>query len=147
MLIPLAFAALLAFAPSAVQADDQSQPACPDGQVETPEGCSQQAWVDDCPPDMLCAAGGPEPIAYGNDTCIECSGVADPEPQTCMDGAQAGEACDDDVQYFGPGPADSGMDGEPAQADTVAGESKDKDAPLVALLVAVVGLVLLARRI
>jgi hypothetical protein len=154
VLIPFAFAALLAVAPPAAQADDQAQPACPDGQAETPEGCSQQAWVDDCPPDHLCAAavdGPDEPIAYGNDTCIECSGVADgpAQPQTCMDGAEAGEVCDGDVQTFGPGVADTGsgpgLDGQP---EVVHGDADGKEASLLpaAALLAVVLALVAARR-
>lgn len=38
------------------------------------------AWVEDCPPDHMCAFGAEEnesePIAYGNESCIECSGPA-----------------------------------------------------------------------
>src|SRR5688572_20984435 len=93
----LAFLGLvLSLAPAALAGDES---ACPDGTTPTPEGCSQQAWVEDCPPDMLCAAGGPdadpangnvtegnatdeptfgdcgaEVCAYGNETCIECNG-------------------------------------------------------------------------
>jgi hypothetical protein len=132
-LIPLALAALLTLAPATAQ---DAQPACPDGQVETPEGCSQQAWVDDCPPDHLCAAGvedpghdagsrddGPtapqdcggdvcaydSPGSYGPDGCIDCTQA--PPLHTCMDGADPGEDCDDDVQYIG-GP---GQPAQPAQ--------------------------------
>src|SRR5688572_21954654 len=115
VLIPLALAALLTVAPASAQ---ENQTACPEGQVETPEGCSQQAWVDDCPPEHMCAAGADDPQAYGDEDCIECSGPVD-EPvhygedgcidctgapsdaPTCMDGADDGEVCMDDVQYLG----------------------------------------------
>lgn len=46
---------------------------------EPPADESHQAWVDDCPPDMMCAFGGAEdanetPESYGDEGCIECSG-------------------------------------------------------------------------
>ena len=170
MLIPLALAALLTLAP--VKAEDDATPACPDGQVESPEGCSDQAWVDpeDCPPERLCAAGAPdEPQSYGGEDCIECSGPVDgpvqygnescidctsAPPQTCMDGAQEGEVCDEDVQYFGPGPADTGdLDDVPAPASDDHELSSDdassgKDAPALTavLLVAALGAIVLVLR-
>lgn len=67
------------------------------------------AWVDDCPPDMMCAAGADEPHAYGPEGCIECSGPA-PAGETCMDGAQGNETCDPDVYYLG-GPTRGPEDG------------------------------------
>ena len=175
-LISLTIAALLLAAPATAQ--DDATPACPDGQVETPEGCSQQAWVDDCPPEHLCAAShsddpqayggedciqcsGPvdEPVQYGNESCIECSGPisygpedcidctgAPQDPETCMDGADDGEVCMEDVQYLGgPGTVDQPVDTDSdAESDASA-----KDAPAVPalLLLAVLGaLVLVLRR-
>ncbi|HJQ92656.1 MAG TPA: hypothetical protein VJ874_00050 [Candidatus Thermoplasmatota archaeon] len=146
-LIPLAIAALLTLAPAAAQ--DDATPACPDGQVESPEGCSDQAWVDpeDCPPEHLCAAG--EPQQYGDEDCIDCISAPSQDPQTCMDGAQEGETCQDDVQYIGgPGqapPADGEADDTDADAESRAG---DKDTPALAavLLMAVLGAVVLVLR-
>lgn len=80
---------------------------------ETVDRPDDAAWVDDCPPDMMCAAGEPHP--YGNESCIECSGPVDDGPtygdcggevcaydagDTCMDGAGESETCRDDVQYL-----------------------------------------------
>jgi len=88
-----------------------NETACPDGSVDGPEGCSQQAWID-CPPDAYCIAqedgNGTEPLPMGPEDCIECSG---PVGDTCMDGS--GTDCRDDVQYMdGPdrGPADGSCD-------------------------------------
>jgi hypothetical protein len=155
-LIPLAIAALLTVAPALAQ---DAEPACPEGQAETPEGCSKQAWVDaeDCPPEHMCAAG--EPSQYGEDGCIECSGPtgSDPvpygpedcidctsappqDPATCMDGAQDGESCLDDVQYLG-GPGQ-------APASDADAEASGKDAPALTavLLMAALGALVLALR-
>lgn len=91
----------------------------------------EQAWVDDCPPDRMCAYAGGEgepkdeptysgdcggevcasdsPEALGPEDCIECSGPRDDTGSTCMDGQQENETCRDDVYYLdGPtrGPAD-----------------------------------------
>lgn len=87
---------------------------------DAPADEGEQAWVDDCPPDMMCAYDTPQ--EYGDEDCIECSGPVDdgaepgqslgPEdcidcmqaPRddagTCMDGQDANETCDDDVQYL-----------------------------------------------
>jgi hypothetical protein len=46
------------------------------------------AWVDDCPPDMMCAAADPQP--YGADGCIECTGGPVDQPPGAE--AQAGAA-------------------------------------------------------
>lgn len=155
MLIPLALAALMTLAPTAVQAEDETT--CPEGQVETPEGCSQQAWVDpeDCPPGHMCAAdaGSDQPLPYGPDGCVECSGpVDDPaggdataQPGTCMDGADAGGACDNDVMHFGDGPADSGY---APVSEVSGGHGLAKDLPILPfafLAVAILGFVLLLR--
>lgn len=116
--------ALLALAalPLAAAQDAPDQPTSNDE--------SQDAWVKDCPPDMMCAYGtgdgadenatykgdcgaevcayddaGERPNPYGPDGCIECSGPAPDQGSTCMDGQQDGEACRDDVQYLdGRGP-------------------------------------------
>jgi hypothetical protein len=116
--------ALLALAalPLAAAQDAPDQPTSNDG--------SQDAWVKDCPPEMMCAYGtgdgadenatykgdcgaevcayddaGERPNQYGPDGCIECSGPAPDQGSTCMDGQQEGEACPDDVQYLdGRGP-------------------------------------------
>lgn len=104
--------ALASFAMLAPAAFAQDEAACPDGQVSTPEGCSQQAWMDDCPPDHMCAAGNP-----GNPDNGTVDGSSD-----CMDGQQGNETCRDDVMYFGGGPADSGP-ADPA-ADPAADPSR-----------------------
>lgn len=116
--------ALLA-APLAAAQEDTTDPARPD----------DAAWVEDCPPDHMCAAndgdsdtkrpddGGceaegcvykgdsDEPIPFGPEGCIECSGPAPSGGSgTCMDGADAGEECQPDVQYLG-GPTRGPSDG------------------------------------
>lgn len=171
MLIPLVLAALLTLAPA--KADDAT-PACPEGQVVSPEGCSDQAWVDDCPPEHMCAAGADDPQAYGDEDCIECSGPSDAgnetisygpddcidctgapvgDPSTCMDGAQDGESCLDDVQYLGgpgqvpPASHDDAVDQEAdggAEADRDAG--KDAAALTAVVWVALVGALAFALR-
>jgi hypothetical protein len=164
-LIPLALAALLTVAPASAQ--DES-PACPDGQVETPEGCSDQAWIDpaDCPPEHMCAAGNPgstqsygnescidcsgpvdEPVQYGNESCIDCTSIP-PDPQTCMDGADEGETCLEDVQYLGgPGSVPASDDDLETAADGADADAKDAPAlPAILLLAAIGALVLVARR-
>jgi hypothetical protein len=131
MLIPLALVALIGLAPSGVQAQDAS-PACPDGQVETPEGCSQQAWVDDCPPEQMCAAGADEPQSYGAGDCIECSGPVD-EPS-------------EPIQYGEDGCID--CTGAPVE-DPAASDAQSKDSPTLPVLglLALVGVAaLLSRR-
>lgn len=102
---------------------------------QPPTNESRDAWVKDCPPDMMCAYGGGsgegvdctdaanetreecqtcpecpkshapadgptydgncggEVCAYGNESCIECSGPVDDGSDNCMDGQQEGEAC------------------------------------------------------
>lgn len=162
----------------------------PDRPTNSDEG-SQDAWVKDCPPDMMCAYGGggdenatykgdcgaevcatdapdgsgDRPVSYGPDGCIECSGPAPDQGSTCMDGAQEGEDCRDDVQYLdGRGPPlcenCRGEEAEPisAPADGAAGDggvtSVDEgvaknDVPLPAVLVVLAALaaaVLVVRR-
>lgn len=102
---------------------------------EDPSRPDDAAWVDDCPPDMMCAAGSPdEPTAsgceadacshaMGPDGCIECSGPVDDSGSSCMDGANETEICDREVQYLdGRGPADCencrGDEG-PSEADPI----------------------------
>jgi hypothetical protein len=161
MLTPLVLVALLSLAPAMAQ-DTQAETACPEGQVETPEGCSQQAWVDDCPPDALCAASEgnqtaeecdadtcDHPVAYGNDTCIECSG---PVPDTCMDGAADNKACRDDVYYLGGdgesrGPDDGSCEtcrGDDAGQEDAPATDAGKDAPGLASVWLLVGLAAVA---
>lgn len=120
------------------------------------------------------ASTSDEPLQYGDGSCIECSGPADPvpvhygedgcidctgapvDPSTCMDGADEGEACDPDVQYFGPGPADTGdLDdvppaGSDADPDSAADAKDAKDTPALpalALLAVLGAVVLLSRRV
>lgn len=112
------------------------------------------AWVEDCPPDMMCAAdagdepsgdeptrgpadgscencrGDEEPVLYGNDGCIDCSGPINSHSNaTCMDGADPGEACDPDVQYLG-GP----------QPETTADETTRNAVPAPAVAAAILAL-------
>ncbi|MEA3190551.1 MAG: hypothetical protein QOD77_1133 [Thermoplasmata archaeon] len=130
-LLLLALAASLVLAPAALA---QEEPACPEGFTMTPEGCSQQAWVDGCPPDHMCAA-------YGPDDCIDCSGpVDDGGAGTCMDGADANETCRDDVQYLGPPPSG----GDAAQPEAAA--TQDAPAAGAVLGLAVLGAAVAARR-
>lgn len=164
----LALVALLAAAPTAL-AQDERPATCPDGEVDDGAGtCSRQAWVEDCPRDMMCAAGeDPEP--YGDETCIGCSGPIDEGSSgTCMDGADsdasadassppqaeaATETCRDDVQSLdGRGPAgcencrgeDTAPIGAPAQGD----DATQKAVPAAGALLAVgaLGAALLVRR-
>jgi hypothetical protein len=178
MLIPLALVAMLTFAPAASAQDEKpDQPTCADGQTPESDGCSQQAWVDDCPPDMMCAAGGAdngteeptygdcggEVCAYGNgtgnhtgalgpDDCIDCMTPPRDGSGTCMDGAEAGEACRDDVQYLdGPsrGPGDGSCEHCRGEDVEETADPDGRDTPTVgpALLVAgLAALVALARR-
>jgi hypothetical protein len=115
------------------------------------------AWIEDCPPDTMCAAGAEEepsrgdpsgicencrgedaPVQYGPEGCIECTG-GPVDGGTCMDGQQGRETCDDDVQYLG-GP----------QADAQSGSASAKTVPalgamgLIAAFVAAV--VIVSRR-
>lgn len=139
-------AMVLMIAPAAL-AEDAPDATCPEGYVESPEGCSQQAWVDDCPPDMMCAMADPEDTQGGDGlpadreepTFGDCGGEVcaydqshnpaygpedcihcTPGP-TCMDGTATD--CDDDVQYIGGpsrGPTDGSCDncrGEEVLAD------------------------------
>ena len=126
-ILTLMLALVATLAPLAAAQDDVKE--------EEPTRPDDAAWVEDCPPDMMCAAGADDPQAYGDEDCIECSGPVDegstqndggaepgqalgPEDciecmqppreetngETCMDGAQEGEDCRDDVQYLGPAP-------------------------------------------
>ncbi|HVM44844.1 MAG TPA: hypothetical protein VM582_02820 [Candidatus Thermoplasmatota archaeon] len=135
----LLIALLLALAPAALaQEEEKGDPARPD----------DAAWVEDCPPDMACAFGDTvedEPSRGPSDgSCDTCRGPTGelPAEGTCMDGADAGEVCDDDVQYVGGPPARTG--GEPADAQP----TREVPAAGVALAVAALGLaiVALARR-
>lgn len=166
--------ALLALAalPVAAAQDAPDRPTNSDG--------SQDAWVKDCPPDMMCAYGeggdenatykgdcgaevcatdapdgsGDRPVSYGPDGCIECSGPAPDQGSTCMDGAEAGEDCRDDVQYLdGRGPADCencrGEEAEPISAPAEVASGSANDVPLPAVLVVLAALaaaVLVVRR-
>lgn len=134
VLIALAVAALLTTTPASAQED----PSCPEGQTETPEGCSQQAWVDDCPPDMMCAYDTPD-----NGTDYD----APPQFTTCMDGVDEGEECDDTLIY---------MTGPQAPAENSGGNDTggdQKDAPgapaalAAVLLLGVVAVVAGFRRV
>jgi hypothetical protein len=127
----------------------------------------------DCPPDQFCTmsessgapppdppqdaeANGSEPIAYGPEDCIECSGPvrgpadcencrgdgAPQEPQqgTCMDGSAPHAICDREVQYL------DGGNGQP-RVDQQAAD-KPKAVPAVggflAFLLAAMGVAAIA---
>ena len=163
MLAPVAMT-MLVLGLAAIPLSSAEETTCPEGQVETPEGCSQQAWTDDCPPDMLCASSHSnttdEPVAYGNDSCIECSGPIEfgnescidcsgLPPETCMDGADANETCDPDVYYMDDptrGPEDGSCEfcrGDEAEDDTLGAESR-RDTPGLAAASVLIGLAALA---
>jgi len=156
--------ALLAAAPVALAQQASDNSTRPD----------DAAWVEDCPPDMLCAAGAPEegnataeptrgpadgscencrgdanetPILYGSDGCIECSGPAPTGGDTCMDGASPAEQCDPDVQYLGGSPPATDSSHAPV-VESDGGDEKAVPAPAVAVLIvgAGVAMVLLGRR-
>ncbi|HWH08893.1 MAG TPA: hypothetical protein VNX21_06815, partial [Candidatus Thermoplasmatota archaeon] len=154
----------------------------------TNDDASQDAWVKDCPPDMMCAYGtgdGAEenatykgdcggevcatqerPNPYGPEGCVECSGPAPDQGSTCMDGAEAGEGCRDDVQYLDGGrgpplcencrgeeadPISAPADGAPGDGGvtSVDESAATNDVPLPALLVvfaALAAAVLVVRR-
>lgn len=94
---------------------------------ETPDRPDDAAWVEDCPPDMMCAAGSEDPQPYGDEGCIECSGPVDgpSDENATYDGNCGGEVCaydgEERPQQLGPdgcidcmGPVDNGsncMDG------------------------------------
>lgn len=130
--------ALLTTAPLALAQESKEEPTANETRPD------DAAWVEDCPPDMMCAATtseeeparGPEDgscencrgedaepvLSYGNDTCIECSGPAPDQPSgTCMDGADANESCRDDVQYFGNGPDSAPYESGPINSHAPAG--------------------------
>ena len=158
-LISLLLLALLTAAPLALAQDEPKN--------ETNETRPDDAaWVEDCPPDMMCAYGGEEEpsrgpedgscencrgedqpvLYYGNESCIECSGPA-PSQGTCMDGEDANETCRDDVQYFG-------GDGAPHEAEPISAPVEDAPeqnavpAPAVALaiLALAAAIVIVGRR-
>ena len=143
----LALAAMtLMLVPAAAAQEDAKT--CPDGYVDSPEGCSRQAWVDDCPPDMLCAAGADEPVQYGNESCIECSGIADPEPihygdDGCIDCSGVTDDAPD-----GRGPVDCefcrGEDLEASGADAARKDAPALGGPL--LLAGLAGALFVLRR-
>lgn len=182
-LIAVLLALVAALAPTALAQDEAKS-------NETESRPDDAAWVEDCPPDMMCAASdgsteeepsdgptydgncGAEVCAYdshndaeerpdgsfGPDDCIECSTPPRDEPtsDTCMDGQQEGEACDDDKQYFGGpdrGPADGsceycrGGEGDAGVTDvgTESASNADVPAPALALaLLAIGGVAMLA---
>ena len=144
--------------------------AAQDPDAPTNSDGSQDAWVKDCPPDMMCAygEGGDEnatykgdcgaevcatqerPNPYGPEGCIECSGPAPDQGASCMDGAEAEVNCRDDVQYLdGRGPADceNCRGGEAAPAEVASGSRSDVPLPAVlVVLAALAAAVLVVRR-
>lgn len=156
-LIAVLLALVAALAPTALAQDDAKS-------NETETRPDDAAWVEDCPPDMMCAASdgsveeepsdgptydgncggevcaydshndaGERPDAFGPEDCIECSTPPRDAPtssDSCMDGQQEGETCDDDKQYFGGpdrGPADGSC--EYCRGDTVDDEGSPISAP------------------
>lgn len=159
----LALLGLLLVAPPALAQDEKP-----------PTNESQDAWVKDCPPDMMCAYGGGaeevdcstaengtreecqsscddcrvisapadsptyngscdgEVCAYGNESCIECSGpVSDEGSDNCMDGQQEGEVCRG-ADCENCRTLDGGVEGAPASGD-VQSEGATKQVPGFAL--------------
>ena len=157
--------ALLALAPLASAQEEKT---------DTSERPSDAAWVDDCPPDMMCAYGGSddaptydgncgaEVCAYGEEGCIECSGLPEPgrgpadgscehcrgdgevprDGATCMDGASETEICDRDVQYLDGGNGAPVMEAE----DRTAGEKSVPGASVVLVALALALAIFLAAR-
>lgn len=145
----LTMLALLTLAPLAAAQEDTSKT----NETQRPDDA---AWVEDCPPDMMCAAGGE---AMGPEDCIDCTrGPADGSCEycrgeeapsgTCMDGADTNETCDPDVMYFGDGPADSGPIESHSPAKPGLEPAKSVPGASFALVVAAFALAifLLARR-
>lgn len=106
----VAFAALLLVALPAAFAQDEGNQT-----TENP------AWVQDCPPDMMCAASEGNATDNTNDTkphvdcppgetCTDKAAGGARSPQgnatsdNCMDGQQEGEVCDGNVYYMTPPP-------------------------------------------
>lgn len=168
----LALLALLALASPLAAAQDATDEKKEDG----PARPEDAAWVEDCPPDMMCAYAGEsaegenatygdcggevcasdagEPVPHGPEDCIECSAPPRDDGVTCMDGAQEGEACLDDVQYLDGGaePARGPADGscESCRGEDLAAESAETNAvplpQLFVVLAALAGAVLVVRR-
>lgn len=99
----------LALAPvAAAQETNETKPERPD----------DAAWVDDCPPDMMCAATTAEPTkAPGNESCAEEGCVYKGEPNQ-----YGSDGC---IDCSGPvrGPADGSCDY--CRGDTAGNESAD----------------------
>ena len=130
-LLPLTFLAMLMTAAPIAAAQEGN---------ETPSD-GGDAWVKECPPDMMCAYGGGSAPACdaGNETCDDGRVHKDERPtysgdcggevcayggedciecsgpadggSSCMDGAQENETCRDDVQYLDGGPSRGPADG------------------------------------
>ena len=125
-------AAFLASAPFAAAEEESEKP----DETEPEDGGN--AWVEDCPEDMMCAFGGGSsgmtvPEDEGDGTCDAdaCSHAGAPDEPvssddgaTCMDGSATD--CDDGRQYFG-GDADGREPGAP-DAESHAGRSDGDDA-------------------
>lgn len=161
----LILALLLAVAPPALAQDEADQ---------KPERPDDAAWVEVCPPDMMCAAGadgsaeddkptydgdcGGEVCAYqgepgtlGPDGCVDCMQPPKDQGSGCMDGEQAGETCRDDVQYMAPpaageAPAEQQADGQPKAAERASVPGASVGAALGILAVAAIALTLLTGR-
>lgn len=108
---------------------------------ETPGRPDDAAWVEDCPPDMMCAAGGVE----------ETNESADKDAPT-YDGTCDGEVCmykDEQPRDFGPEGCIDCMAPAPAETAADADAENKVPAPAVALSLAALGLaavLLVARR-
>lgn len=157
---------LLALAPSALAQEADQKPERPD----------DAAWVDGCPPDMMCAAGGADanesgkgddptygadcgaeicayqggPGTLGPDGCVDCMQPPRDQGSECMDGEQAGESCQDDVQYMAPPgdgtPALPQQDGQPEAAEKASVPGASLGVALGILAVAAIALALLTGR-
>lgn len=137
---------LLTLAPLALAQSDSNDTRPTDGSADSSSPSQaagdDAAWTD-CDADVC---------AYGGDDCIECTrGPADgscencrgEEAQTCMDGTDPGEVCDDDVQYLG-GPTS----GEPEPGGAPVPTTESVPGASFAFVVAAIALAvfLLARR-
>jgi hypothetical protein len=131
-------AGLLMLAPLAANAAADGEDGSPGSDALRPDDA---AWVDDCPPDMMCAMDrddnatrGPEDCEYcryGPDDCIDCSAP--------VDNTTWGTDCPPDVWCMNDGPVDEPpiCEGGPCDYDP-SGESNDPEAgeaPIGALVV------------
>lgn len=132
--------------PVAVASDDSTN--------QTPD---DHAWVEDCPPDMLCAASEGNATAPhtecpdGASDCMPTKAPGGPRPtnatsDNCMDGQQAGESCDPDVYYLGghSGGAPTPVPPTNDSADVASQDARAVPAPSVVVALGIVAAAALA---